>query len=346
VSGDISPPGGSWLDAPARPGGQPGRPPVVSRADHGEPSLARVIGTTLRLWWRRRVLHVPDGARVGTARWVTIAVILAVVAAGCVTAAIAAALPAPPPRHVAVKPSAAQLQAVANERAAGLWVASQVPAGTPVACDPRMCGYLASAGVSDDLALKSGKLAPGTALPAGAAFVISTPALRHQAGSLLAASAPEVLAAFGAGPTRADVLVVATSAAAFRHAVQSQVAASARLGRALARDRRLHLAAAARRELVTGQVDQRLLVLLKQMVATNSVYVNAFGDPDPGASWPAQLRSFTLGALRRHVRRHLVNYSDAYLDVVHRQQAASAQQITGPNGGPALLIQVTVPGSL
>jgi hypothetical protein len=345
VSGDISPPGGSWLDAPARPA-EHGRPPAVSRPDHGEPSLARVIGTTLRLWWRRRVLHVPDGARVGTARWVAVAVILAVVAAGCVTAALAAARPAAPPRHVAVKPSAAQLQALANEHAAGLWVASQVPAGTPVACDPGMCGYLASAGVSDDLELRSGKLAPGAALPAGAAFVVSTPALRHQAGSLLAAGAPEVIAAFGTGPTRADVLVVATSAAAFQQAVQSQVAASARLGRALAHNRRLHIGATGRRELISGQVDQRLLVLLRQMVATESVYVTAFGDRDPGASWPAQLRSVTLGALRRHVRRHLVNYSNAYLDVVHRQQAASAQQVTGPNGGPALLIQVTVPGSL
>ncbi len=341
MSGDISPPGGSWLDAPARPGGQAGRTPAVSRPDRGEPSLARVVGTTLRLWWRRRVLRVADGARVGTARWAAIAVALAVVAAASVTAALAGARPAPPPRHVAVKPTAVQLQTLADERAAGLWIAAQVPAGTPLACDPGMCGYLASDGVSGYLVIGSGRLAAGAAVPSGAAFVISTPALRKQAGSQLAAGAPEVIAAFGAGQGRVDVLVPAASRATFLQTVQSQVAASALLGRALARNRRLHIGLALRHELGAGQVDQRLLVMLEHMLATHSVYVAGFGDADPGASWPAQLRSMTINDLIHHQHGRLVSQATADLGVVHALDGdASTQQATAPGGGPELIIQV------
>jgi hypothetical protein len=345
VSGDISPPGGSWLDTPARPGGQPGRTPAVGRPDRGEPSLARVVGTTLRLWWRRRVLRVADGARVGTFRWAAIAVALAVVAAACVTAALAGAraVPSPPPHHVAVKPTAAQLQALANERAAGQWIAAQVPAGTPLACDPGMCGYLVAAGVSDYMAIGSGRLAAGAAVPAGVAFVISTPALRKQAGSQLAAGAPEVIAAFGTGQGRVDVLVPAASKAAFLETVQSQVAASAQLGRALARNRRLHISLALRAELGAGQVDQRLLIMLQHMLVAHTVEVIGFGDPDPGASWPAQLRSVTIGGLIHHQHGRLVSQLTGDVRVVHALQSAAnatTQQITAPGGGPELVIQV------
>ena len=335
MSGDVSPPGGSWLDAPARPSGQPGRPLAGTRADGGEPSLARVVWTTLRLWWRRRVLRVPDGARLGTARWTAIAVVVALVAAACAALVAGTGRATPPAARVPAKPSPAQVQTVANERAAGQWVAAQVAPDTTVACDPAMCGYLISAGVSDDVVV--GKRAAGIS----AALVVSTPALRRQAGSLLAADAPEVIAAFGTGPTRVDVLVATTSATTFLTSAQQAVTASARLGRALARNPRLYMGLAQRRQLAAGQVDQRLLVMLQDMLATHSVHVVGFGDPDPGATWPAQLRSVTIDDLIHLSRGRLVNQVIADLRVVHAlQRDASTQQVTGPGGAPELVIQV------
>jgi hypothetical protein len=337
VSGDVSPPGGSWLKAPARPGGQPGRGPAVSGADGGEPSLARVVWTTLRLWWRRRVLRLPDGARLGAARWTAIGVVIALVAAGCVALVAGTGRAAPPRPHSAAKPSPAQLQAVPNERAAGRWVAAQITPNTTVACDPVMCGYLINAGVGDEVVVGRGSAAISTNL------VVSTPAMRQQDSSLLA-EAPEVIAAFGSGATRVDVLVATTSAATFLTTAQEAVAASARLGRTLARNKRLHIALAAHQELTAGQVDQRLLVMLQHMLATHSVYVAGFGDADPGANWPTQLRSLTIDDLIHHSHGRLVNQITADLRVVHALQGsgdASTQQGTGPRGGPELIIQVT-----
>jgi hypothetical protein len=338
VSGDVTPPGGSRLKAPARPAGQPRRGPVVSRADGGEPSLARVFWTTLRLWWRRRVLRVSDDARLGTLRWAAIGIVIALIAAGCVALVAGTGQTAPPRRpHVAAKPSPAQLAAVANERAAGQWVAAQVASDTAVACDPAMCGYLINAGAGDDVVL--GKGSAGIS----AAMVVSTPALRAQSGSLLADDAPEVIATFGAGPTHVDVLVATTSAAAFLTTAHQAISASARLGRTLARSKRLHIGPAQRRKLTSGQVDKRLLVMLQHMLATHSVYVAGFGDADPGASWPAQLRSLTIDNLIHHSHGHLVNQAAADIQVVHVLQGAadvSTQQGTGPGGRPELVIQV------
>src|SRR5580693_4762700 len=81
VSGDISPPGGSRLEAPARPGGGRARSAGTLRSS-AEPSMVKVLGTTVRLWWRRRILRVADGARLGSLRWTVLAIVVALVAAG------------------------------------------------------------------------------------------------------------------------------------------------------------------------------------------------------------------------------------------------------------------------
>jgi hypothetical protein len=338
VSGDVSPPGGSWLKAPARPGTEAGRRPDAGRAGRGEPSIIRVVWTTLRLWWRRRVLRVADEARLGAVRWTAIAAVVALVAVGCVALVAGNGQSAAPPRAPApVKPSPAQLQTVANERAAGQWVAAQVAPGATIDCDAAMCGYLIDAGASNDVVL--GKGAAGLS----ASLVVSTPTLRRDAGALLAADAPEVLAAFGTGPTRVAVLVAAASATAFLTAARQAVASSGRLGRTLARSRRLHVGGAARSELTAGQVDRRLLVMLERMLATHSVYVAGFGDADPGSSWPAQLRSVTIDNLIHHEHGRVVRQLGADIRVVHALQGpgeASTQQLTAPGGGPELVIQV------
>jgi hypothetical protein len=291
----------------------------------------------VRLWWRRRVLRVSDGARLGAARWTAIAVVVVVVAVGGVALGVGTRQPAPARTHAPARPSAAQVQTVANERAAGSWVAVQIASDTTVACDPAMCGYLINAGAGDDVAV--GKSSAGISTN----LVVSTPVLRQQASSLLAADATEVIAAFGTGATRVDVLVATTSPATFLTSAQQAVAASARLGRTLVRNKRLHIGPATRQQLTTGQVDQRLLVMLQHMLAAHSVYVAGFGDADPGANWPAQLRSVTIDDLIHHSHGRLVNQVTADLRVVHALQGtgdASTQQGTAPGGGPDLVIQV------
>lgn len=344
MSGDISPSGGSWLDAPARPAGErdqsaAGRPP---RRD--EPSLARVAGTTLRLWWRRRVLRLPDGSPVGSLRWSVLAAAVVVLAGGGAAIAVSGGGPARGPAQSAPRrPSAAQLLTVSNEQAASSWVQAQVDAGAQVGCDPAMCGYLLRAGVA---AANFVVLNRGAAVPGGAAFVLSTPLLRTQSGTSLAAGAPEVVARFGTGQQRVEVLLATSAtAAAFLQAARHSQRVSARMGKSLARNHRLHAGPTTRRELTSGMVDHRLLVVLKRMLLAHPVSVAGFGDADPGASFPAQLRSMIVDGLVHHAGNRKVSYLQPDLSLVHGLKppyTATVQQVTRPTGGTALVIQVPV----
>lgn len=343
VARDISPSGGPGLDTPARPGGERGQGAGASRPGRDEPSLAKVAGTTLRLWWRRRVLRLPDDARVGAMRWSVLAVVVVVLAAAAaVTIAASASHPAAAPKKPVPAPlTAAQRLTVANEQAASSWVRAQVDPGAQLACDPSMCGYLQDAGVSPASDVVFGR---GAAVPGTAAFVLSTPALRSQSGSALAAGAPEVVASFGSGQERVDVLVTASgTAAAFLQTAHQAQNASARLGRSLARNRRLKEGPNTRHELATGVVDQRLLVVLKLLLAAHPVSLAGFGDADPGASWSAPLRSMTIDGLVHHVGKRRVSYLGADLSLLHGLEppgSASVQQITRARGGTSLVIQV------
>lgn len=350
VARDISSSGGPWLDAPARPDGESGgRDPAAGLPRPTEPSLVRVAATTLRLWWRRRVLRLPDGVRIGAVRWSVLAAVVIVLAA-VVAVPIAASGSHPaaapkPPKPPA--PTAAQQRTTANEEAASSWVQAQVDPGAQLGCDPSMCGYLTAAGVP---AASQVVFNRGAGVPGSAAFVLSTPALRSQSGDSLASSAPEIVASFGSGQERVDVLIAASgTAAAFQQAARQAQNASARLGRSLARNRRLKEGPNTRHELTTGMVDQRLLVVLKKLLAARSVSLAGFGDPDPGASWSAPLRSMTIDGLVRHVGKRRVSYVAADLRLVHGLQppyTATVQQITRARGGASLVIQVPLRSTL
>lgn len=291
------------------------------------------------------MLRLPDGARVGTLRWSVLAAAVVVLAGGGVAIAVSRSAPAPAPKQPAAprRPSAAQLLTVSNEQAASSWVQAQVDAGAQLGCDPAMCGYLQQAGVpgANFVVFSSGATVPG-----GASFVLSTPLLRTQSGTSLAAGAPEVVARFGTGPQRVDVLLATSAtAAAFLQTAEHSQHLSARLGKSLARNHRLHCGAALRRALTSGKVDHRLLVVLKRMLAAHPVSLAGFGDLDPGASFPAQLRSMTLVGLVHHTGKHKVSYLHADLSLVHGLKppyTASVQQITRPSGAAALVIQMPV----
>jgi hypothetical protein len=330
VPGDISSPPGERgltadLSAPAR-----------------EPSLARVLGTTVRLWWRRRVLRVQDGARIGALRWTALIVVVALVAGGAAAGAVAATrttkpVPLAPP---VPRLSRAQLQTQANEQAAGTWLGAQVAATTPIGCDPDMCGYLQAAGypMSQDVVFQ-----PGATVPGSAVLVVSTPALRAQAPAALTGAGPEVIASFGSGRDVVQVLVATEpSPAAFATAAQAAATASAHVGGALARDRGLHLTASARLDLTGGKVDRRLVVLLQKLVAGRQVTVLGFTDAGPGASWTAQFRSVTIAGLGTRKSTEL----RAMLKLLRGPRApyrSSVQVATQPGGGTELIIVVPAP---
>ncbi len=349
MPGDNSPLSGSGLESPARSAGPAGGTTPARPKAAAQPSLARVAGTTLHLWLRRRVLRVPDGSRVSPARWAVLAVAVLVVAgaAAGLTVGLAGSRAAAVARHhlAGPKPDPARTQLIATEQAAAAWIATQVETGTAVTCDSAMCGYLASAGLP---AAQLTALAPGASLPAAAGLVVATATVRGQTGAQLTGRAPEVIAAFGTGPDAIQVRVLTGGTpSAFLATARQEVAASAAAGRQLIH-RGLHVGGAAERELLAGRVDARLLVVLSRLLAAHPVYVAGFGDGGPGASWPTPLRSVTIDRLVSGRGKHRVSDLTAVLKLLGGQPApyrAKVTQVQLSGSRTGVLVQFPAPGS-
>jgi hypothetical protein len=324
VPGDVSPLPGSGLKAPAVSQSAESAGAAARGSAPADPSLAKVVGTTLRLWLRRRVLRVSDGASVGVLRWAGVSIVILLVAGGGAALALglsgthrAPARPQPSPRPAAAR--ATQAQVMAAEHAAATWIVGQVAAGTGVGCDPAMCADLQSAGLP---AAQQVVIEPSSSLPGIGGLLVVTAAIRNQDGPELAAQASRVIASFGTGPALVQVRNTTTgTAAAYQAALRQAIAASRTAGRALARNGRLRLYGASRQQLLSGLVDPRLLVVLKRMLAAYPVYVTGFGDAGPGAGWPAQLRSVHLDGLVRGTGKHRVSDLSGVLRLLRGERA-------------------------
>ncbi|MGH3153837.1 MAG: hypothetical protein ACRDOB_24340 [Streptosporangiaceae bacterium] len=166
--------------------------------------------------------------------------------------------------------------AAAAQADAAAWIASQVGSDAIVACDPAMCSALQARGVS------AGRLQPlgsGSASPAGANIVVSSPA----GGQLASQYAPAMIASFGAGATEIDVRAAEPGGAAtYQSALKSDLAARQSAGTQLLRNKRIQFTAQDAAELRAGEVDSRVLATLAALSAQYSFRVASFGDASPG----------------------------------------------------------------
>jgi putative peptide zinc metalloprotease protein len=192
-------------------------------------------------------------------------------------------------------PGAADAAAQANETTAAAWIAQQVGPDVTVSCDPKMCGQLQRDGFPAR-ALVS--LPPTAGSLLGSSVVVATPALREQFGTSLAvAYAPLILASFGSGADQVQVRAVAPhGAAAFEAQLASEHAALVSAGLQLLRNKNIQVSAAARRALVTGQVDSRLFGTLSVLASEMPLRLIAFTDAAPGAGSSVPLRGVEIGA--------------------------------------------------
>jgi hypothetical protein len=248
------------------------------------PSWGAVAGTTLRLWAQRR----RTGWRVAAA----IVVVLVVFAAGGLTVALVrksgAAGSAGGRPSSGANLSAVQAATAARQHAAA-WIAAQVSPTAVVSCDPAMCAALQARGFpAGDLMT----LGPGTNNPLGSAVIVATAAVRSLFGSrLTTVYAPTVIASFGAGSARIDVRVYAAGGAPmYLAALKADEQSRISVGRQLLRNSRVSVTPAARQQLITGQVDSRLLITIATLSGQGPVSIAAFGDSGPGASAGAPLR--------------------------------------------------------
>ncbi len=292
------------------------RPEAVPRARkrQAEPSWARVIGTTARLWVRRH-MRTSAGRGRGSAEWVgtrepaaagrrrlvlsLVAGAIIVVVAGALFAGLSGQTGTIATHGKAAESKgrgASGLSAMANVRTqTAVWVARQVSPDAIVACDPVMCSSLQAHGLAAQNLLA---LQPSASDPLGSDVVVATAAVRSKFGSRLAGVyAPAVMASFGTGNARIDVRAVAPDGtAAYLAALRSDRVARQNAGVELAQNAGITMPPAAARKLTAGQVDSRLLITLAAIAARNPLQLTGFGGAAPGASPGIPLRSAGITA--------------------------------------------------
>jgi hypothetical protein len=335
----------SWPPEPSDWSGEPA-PAAVARAR--EPSWGTVLITTVRLWTRRRLGWIRRlwPAR---ARWrvlLVAALVAAVFVAGAATVRLTRASgPGGETGQHAGTPALAAAAAARQQAAA--WVASQAGADAIVACDPAMCAALQVHRVPAGRLLV---LSPARGDPLGSDLVVATPAVRSQFGARLAGVyAPVTLAAFGSGAARIDVRAMAPlGAAAYRAQLTTDVRARKAAGALLLRNRRIHVAAAARAALAGGEVDSRLLVTLAALAAIHPLDIAGFGAPGRGASPGVPLRSAdvaggpphpaSLHSLMTILRAQRSPYLASSLEIVRIPALGSVLRIEYPAPSPLGLL--------
>ena len=174
---------------------------------------------------------------------------------------------------------------------AAAWVAVQVGHDALVACDQAMCEALTAHGFPGrHLRL----IRPHSPVPR-AQVIVATPVVLRQFGSLSTRWAPAALARFGAGSASITVRLVAPHGttkyeAALKADLRSRKASGARL----TDNPHISASATARKQLIAGQVDSRLIVVLTALASVHPIRILDFGAPFAGESAGMPLRIANL----------------------------------------------------
>jgi serine/threonine protein kinase len=229
------------------------------------------------------------------------------------------------------------------------WILQQVSRAAVVSCDSQVCADLASRGFPPGNLLRLG---PGSNDPLGSDLVVATAAIRAQYGGRLASVyAPAIIATFGSGNARIDIRLVfpggtAKYRAVQRAALRARKAASAQL----LVNKRVTLSAAARAQLLSGEIDPRLPLLIAAMAASHPVHIVDFVDQSPGGGPASLLRSVdfaTADGAAHLTRGAYLGWMRAFIDVQRAEyRPAWCQQVTLPTGQAVLRIGYGAPSSL
>ena len=280
-------------------------PGTVTR--QANPSWPAVAGTTMRLWLDRHYRRRAGRRRLG--------LVLSALVAMAFGAGVTLAFTQPGHGTTTARVSATsganalQLAAATRQRAAA-WIVREVASNIVVGCDLEMCNELQKSGMPAARLLPLQPTAPD---PLGAQLVVATPVIRNQFGTRLATVyAPLVIAGFGSGAERVEVRYIAPDGS---RAFEAQLATYRQnritAGRQLLGNNHVQASAAARRELLAGQVDPRLLVTLSTLADLMPLKLIAFDDLSPGASADVPMRGAELGAAASTGLRAMVAFMRA-----------------------------------
>jgi hypothetical protein len=247
----------------------------------------------------------------------------------------------PPPSKPVPGANALQV-AAADRHQAAVWIVQQVASSVLVGCDPEMCNELQQAGLP---AGQIWEVQPSAPDPLGGLLIVATPVIRDQFGTRLASMyAPLMIASFGSGAARVDVRYLPPGGT---RGFESQLAADQKsriaAGEQLLSNKHVQASAAARRALMAGQVDPRLLVTLSALAHQWPLDLVAFDDPSPGVSSDVPLRGAEIGAAASAGLPAMVTF----LSAQQSQYAPAVARITqGENGQPVVTVRYDAPGPM
>ena len=293
------------------------------------------------------------GGSIGHVRWrwwatALLASILLIGAAGGLTLILSRHGPSPKGSGSGPAVTGRELAAeAAARRQAITWILHQVSRAAAVSCDPEVCADLAQLGFPN---LET--IGPTSTDPLGSTLVVATAAIRAQFGSRLASVyAPAVIASFGSGNAKIEIRwLFPGGTSAYRAAMEADLHARKTQDAQLLTNSHITVSATARAELLSGDIDPRLPMLIAAITAEYPVRIVDFGDQSPGGGPASLLRSMDLAT---HVSAaHLA--PSAYISwiqgLINAQWAqylpASGKLVTLPAGHAVLRIEFDAPSPL
>jgi hypothetical protein len=243
-----------------------------------------------------------------------------------------------------------QIPAAAAARALAVnWIVHQVSHATVVGCDPQVCTDLTKHGFpAGDVSL----LGPQSNDPSCCGLVVVTPAVQAQFGKRLASVfAPAIIASFGSGQARIDIrLVFAGGTTGYRDVQQTYQRDRKTADRQLLTNSGIKLSAAARRQLLSGEVDPRLPMLIATMVQKHPVRIVDFGGWSPGGGPASLLRWMDVARVNRGAHLTPAAYLSWVQSFMHKQRAqfrhARSGQVTLATGQTVVRIEYLAPSPL
>ena len=246
-------------------------------------------------------------------------------------------------------PTSQELAAEAAARTEAItWILHQVSPAAIVSCDALVCAKLAGSGFPSSNLLPLG---PTSNDPLGSDLVVATATVRNQFGSRLAVYAPAIIASFGTGSARIDIRwVYPDGAKAYSAALPAALRVRKGADAQLLTNSNIRFSATARAQLLSGQIDPWLPLLLVIMAYSHPLDVVDFASQSPGGGPASLLRWVDLAT--NVPAAHLT--SAAYLgwmqSFLHNQRAEYqpvwVQQVTLRTGQAVLRIGYGAPSPL
>ena len=227
------------------------------------------------------------------------------------------------------------------------WILHQVSPATIVSCDAQVCADLASSGFPSSNLVT---LEPTSNDPLGSNLVVATATVRNQFGSRLAVYAPATIASFGTGKAKIDIRwLYPGGAGAYRTALPAALAVRKAADAQLLTNSNIGLSATAKAQLLSGQLDPRLPLLIVIMAHDHPLRIVDFASQSPGGGPASLLRWMDLATTVRAA--HLtpaayLGWMRSFIDTQRAEYQPVVQQVTLRTGQAVLRIGYGAPSSL